>query len=363
MKKLLLSAGIASLLFFAFRNESPWALGPFQKTALNPILSADSSYTFFCPVYEKEVRWQKADVFNPAAVVRNGKVYLLFRAEDNPGAIIGGRTSRIGIAESEDGIHFKKHPAPVLYPDKDGFEKWDFPGGCEDPRIVESEDGTYFMTYTSWNTKLARLSVASSKDLFHWKKHGPVFQKAYGGKFNDIWSKSGSIVTKLHNNRLIAAKINGKYWMYWGEKFVNVASSTDLIHWVPAVDGKGELVQAMKTRPGYFDSDLTEPGPPALLTKEGIILFYNGKNSDGENSDRQLAPNTYTGAQALFDAGNPGKLIRQPSKYYIKPDLPHEVSGQYKAGTTFTEGLVYHKNKWFLYYGTADSMVGLATCK
>jgi predicted GH43/DUF377 family glycosyl hydrolase len=45
---------------------------------------------------------------------------------------------------------------------------------------------------------------------------------------------------------------------------------------------------------------------------------------------------------------------------FICPDLPHEVSGQYAAGTTFIEGLVFFKGKWFLYYGTADSMVGLA---
>ncbi|NBA86417.1 hypothetical protein GVN16_11625 [Emticicia sp. CRIBPO] len=360
MKKIILGICLVSVAVYSFKPKDGWQLGVFKKTAINPIMSADSSYTFFCPASEKVVKWQKADVFNPAAIVKDGKVYLLFRAEDNPKAILGGRTSRIGIAESTDGIHFKKHDKPVLYPAKDGFEKWDFPGGCEDPRIVESEDGTYFITYTSWNTKLARLTVASSKDLFNWKKHGPVFQKAYGGKFVDFWSKSGSVVTKLKGNKIVAAKINGKYWMYWGEKFVNVAHSTDLINWTPLLDDKGELLQVMKTRPGYFDSDLTEPGPPALLTKDGIILFYNGKNSGDEKADKKLAANTYTGAQALFDAGNPAKLIEQSQSYYIKPDLPHEISGQYKAGTTFTEGLVFYKNKWFMYYGTADSMVGLA---
>ena len=45
---------------------------------------------------------------------------------------------------------------------------------------------------------------------------------------------------------------------------------------------------------------------------------------------------------------------------FICPSLPHEISGQYKAGTTFIQGLVYFNDKWFLYYGTADSMVGLA---
>ena len=81
------------------------------------------------------VRWQRADVFNPGAIVKDGKVFLLYRAEDNPAAILGGRTSRLGLAESTDGIHFTKHPEPVLFPDNDAFSEYDYPGGCEDPRV------------------------------------------------------------------------------------------------------------------------------------------------------------------------------------------------------------------------------------
>jgi predicted GH43/DUF377 family glycosyl hydrolase len=86
----------------------------------------------------------------------------LFRSEDNPDAQLGGRTSRIGLAISEDGLHFTKSPEPVLYPSKDSFMKYDYPGGCEDPRVVETTDGKYVMAYTSWNNKLARLSIALS---------------------------------------------------------------------------------------------------------------------------------------------------------------------------------------------------------
>jgi predicted GH43/DUF377 family glycosyl hydrolase len=44
----------------------------------------------------------------------------------------------------------------------------------------------------------------------------------------------------------------------------------------------------------------------------------------------------------------------------LKPEQPFERSGQYVAGTTFVEGVVYFKRKWFLYYGCADSLVGVA---
>jgi len=337
-----------------------WKLTIFRKPAENPIIRADSSFTFIDPVKGTEVNWQKADVFNPAAIVRDNKVYLLLRCEDNPAAHLGGRTSRIGLAYSDDGINFTKYPVPVLYPDSDKFIIYDYPGGCEDPRIVQTTDSMYVLTYTSWNYKIARLSVAFSKDLILWEKKGPAFAKAYDGKFLDIWSKSGSVVTKMENGRLVAAKINGKYWMYWGEQFINLAWSDNLSEWTPLLDDRGELKKLVMTRPGRFDSDLVECGPPALMTDKGIILFYNGKNAVGENADKTLPESTYSVGKVIFDPGDPEKVISRSDTCLLKPTLPHEISGQYKAGTTFSEGLVYFNSKWFLYYGTADSFVGVA---
>ena len=346
----------------ASKNDAPkekWMLG-FNKTEINPIMVADSSYSFLDPITKKAVQWQKADVFNPGAIVRNDTVFMLFRAEDNPAAILGERTSRIGLAYSTDGINFTKFPEPVLYPDNDAFSKWDQPGGIEDPRIVETPDGTYIMAYTSWNKDVARLSSATSKDLKHWTKHGPVFENAHDGKFLDIWSKSGSIVTELIDGRLIAKKINGKYHMYWGELFVNLALSDDGIDWEPILEQNGELMHVFKPSLNEFDSHLTEPGPPAIYTENGILLLYNGKNLSGEGATNKVAEGTYCGGQVLFDKNEPTKVLARLETPFICPDLPHEITGQYKAGTTFIEGLVYFKDKWFLYYGTADSMVGLA---
>ena len=97
----------------------------FYKPKENPVVKADSSFTFKDPLKKEIVHWQKADVFNPAAIVKDGKIFLLYRCEDNPAAALGGRTSRLGLAESEDGIHFKKFPEPVLYPDNDKFKQYE----------------------------------------------------------------------------------------------------------------------------------------------------------------------------------------------------------------------------------------------
>src|SRR6185436_3464408 len=122
---------------------------------------------------------------------RHDTVFLLYRAEYKVGKYAG--TSRIGLAWSLDGLHFTKHPVPVLYPDNDSLKKWEWEGGCEDPRVVEDENGTYYMTYTSYDGDKARLMIASSTDLYHWKKYGRVFLIPFNSPAGSEWSKSGSI--------------------------------------------------------------------------------------------------------------------------------------------------------------------------
>ena len=141
--------------------------------------------------------------------------------------------------------------------------------------MAVTDDGTYVMFYTQWNRQLARLAVAHSKDLVHWQKFGPIFKQAYGGKFADRFHKSASIVTSLKDGRLEITKIDGKYLMYWGEDNVYAATSTDLINWEPLVDENQELVALASPREGFFDSDLTECGPPAVLTEDGIVLILS----------------------------------------------------------------------------------------
>lgn len=223
-----------------------------------------------------------------------------------------------------------------------------------------TEDGLYVMTYTSWNHKTARLSIATSRDLVHWTKHGYAFQNSFGNQTSKGFSKSGSIVTELKNGRQVIAKIKGKYMMYWGENFVNIATSTDLIHWEPMLDKDGNLLHVMDTRKGYFDSSLVECGPPAIKTKHGIMLFYNGKNSGGQDRDNRYTANAYCAGQALFSLKDPTKLLDRLDQPFFIPEADFEKSGQYPAGTVFIEGLVPFQGKWYLYYGCADSRVSVA---
>lgn len=338
-----------------------WAFGPFIRPAdVNPVLKPDTTSLFRDPMSKKDIHWEANDVFNPAATVKNGKIAVLYRAEDKSGVGIGERTSRIGLALSTDGITMQRSSKPVMYPEKDNQKEFEWTGGCEDPRVAITEDGTYVMLYTQWNKKVPRLGVATSRDLLTWKKHGPAFRKAYNGKYFNMATKSASLVTKLVNGKQVIAKINGTYLMYWGETAVFAATSTDLVNWTPVEDTDGNLRKLITPRKNHFDSHLTECGPPAIVTDKGILLLYNGKNLANEDADKNYTLNSYSAGQVLFDLNDPYKPIGRLDKPFFVPTEPFEKSGQYPAGTVFAEGLVFFNQKWYLYYGCADSRVSVA---
>lgn len=364
MKKSILLISLAVLPFIGHsQNVLPdWALGGFVRPAkVNPIITPNPSSQFDCPMQGKPMGWEESDVFNPAATVKDGKIYVLYRAEDNSATGIGKRTSRIGLAESEDGIHVQRRSTPVLFPDNDNMKEFEWPGGCEDPRVTVTKDGLYVMAYTSWNRKVPRLCIATSRDLVKWEKHGPAFAKAYNGRFKDMACKSGSMVTQVENGKQVLTKINGKYFMYWGEHMIAAATSDDLVNWTPILDDKNELAAVIKPRAGYFDSALTECGPPAILTDKGIVLLYNGKNQTNDSKrDKRFTAGAYCAGQILTDPKEPMKVLQRLDVPFFRPMESFEKSGQYVDGTVFIEGLVFFKNKWFLYYGCADSQVGVA---
>ncbi len=276
--------------------------------------------------------WESSGTFNPAVVIHDGKFVMLYRAQDKNG------TSRLGYAESYDGIHFTRHSEPVLSPETDYEQN----GGVEDPRLVKFGD-TYYLTYTGYNKKDAQLCLATSGDLVHWERKG-IILPAYKGRWNVGWTKSGAIVPE---------KIGGKYWMYFlgtsadRTDQTGLASSTDLIHWTEASDKP-----VLAPRPGRFDSRVVEPGPPPILTPKGIVLIYSG-------ADGKL---TYRTAIAVFDRANPSKLLWRSDQPVFEPVKQWEKVGQV-PNVVFVEGLAQKGNRFFFYYGGADKYVGVAVAE
>jgi predicted GH43/DUF377 family glycosyl hydrolase len=305
----------ASLAFAAPATDLPF--GAWKRATNEPILSPQGN------------TWESAGTFNPAVVFHNGKFVMLYRAQDASG------TSRLGYAESTDGIHFTRRHEPVLSPETD-YEK---DGGVEDPRL-QKFGNTYYLTYTGYNKKDAQLCLATSRDLIHWKRKG-VLLPAYKGNWNVAWTKSGAIVP---------GKIDGKYWMYWlgttADKTdqMGLSYSADLIHWTEATP-----TPVLPRRAGMFDSRVVEPGPPPILTSRGIVLIYNG-------ADDKLV---YRTAVAVFDRHDPRKLLFRSDAPIFVPEKVWEKGGQV-PNVIFVEGMVRRGNRFLLYYGGADKYVGVA---
>jgi beta-1,2-mannosidase len=363
-----------------------WMIGPFTKhDDANPVLGPNAHSRWDCAL-AGTVAWEEKDVFNPAALVRDGIVHLFYRAEDSVGKHLG--TSRIGLATSPDGLGFCRETAPVLYPHTDENHRYEWEGGCEDPRICATDDGRFVMTYTAYDGEKARLCVATSTDLRNWEKHGLAFSTMPG-----LWGKAGSIVCRVEGDQLIATQIRGLYWMYWGESYIFAATSDDLIHWRPVLhptlaarstqtgmpsapdiesrwsdeeigisaSEKEAFVAVIRPRVGRFDSVLVEPGPPAVLTKNGIVLLYHGKNN-ATHGDPDYPAWTYCVGQLLLDPEDPTAVLARPQKPFLVPDRDYEITGQI-GNVCFAEGLVPFGDQWLLYYGTADSKIAVATAR
>ncbi len=356
--------------------DLPWTIGPFATP--RRILEDRPAVRFVCPL-AGPVEWAAKDAFNPGAVVHDGKVCLLVRGEDHVGRYAG--TSRIGLATSENGIDFALEPEPVLFPGDDRWQAWEWPGGIEDPRVVASPDGTFVCTYTAFDGKVGSLFVATSADLRTWTKHGPAFaNSAYVRRP----SKAGAIITTEKDGRLVAAKIDGRFWMYWGEGMIFAATSDDLIHWTPleAESAPDRYLTWDPTKPGpmgnwqlervpgmqglrpiagprrhRFDSLLTEPGPPAVLTEHGVVLIYNGTNHfDGGVAG--TPPLAYQPGQLLLDGNDPTAVVGRTAEPSLRID-PAEAQGQI-GNVCFAQGLVRFRGTWLLYVGLSDSRLGVA---
>jgi beta-1,2-mannosidase len=334
-RRLALLLFLASLFFAGQGGSFPFE--QWHRVLNSPIISPRRS------------TWESAGTFNPA-VMRVGvsavhstsldsshtKIVMLYRAQDASG------TSRLGYAESVDGIHFARRAEPVLSPEAE-YERG---GGVEDPRLQKFGD-TFYLTYTGYNKKDAQLCLATSQDLVHWERKG-VILPAYKGNWNVGWTKSGAIVPE---------KIDGKYWMYWlgtaADKTdqMGLSYSTDLIHWTEATDKP-----VLPRRAGEFDSRVVEPGPAPILAQEGIVLVYNG-------ADDQLV---YRTGIAVFDRKDPRKLASRTRAPLFAPEQEWEKTGQV-PNVVFVEGMIPVEaakrtdgDVFRFYYGAADKYVGVA---
>lgn len=307
-------------------DNARFPLGPFKPFEGNPILrpAGDS--------------WESANLYNPAALVVDDQVVLLYRAH------AADIVSHIGIARSGDGLHFEREGAPILSPEHD-YERY----GCEDPRIAFIA-GTYYLTYTGWDRQMAQLCLATSPDLRTWTKHGPLFDDFDTFRTMDprghAWSKAGVIVP---------FQMEGLWWMYFGEGGIYWATSEDLIHWTP---GTPDTDPMYAPTPGSFDADLVEIGTSPVLTDTGLLLMLTNGATRDVHPDGTVDVD-YRCGQIAIDPAEPRRVLARMQEPWLRPQTFEDRHGLV-SNVTFVEGLVKFRGRWLAYYGQSDTTLAVA---
>lgn len=278
--------------------------------------------------------WEKRAVFNPATIDLKGNVHILYRAmsEDN--------TSYCGYAVSKDGEHITHRSQNPAYMPREGFEEKRVQpsgnSGCEDPRITLINN-TIYMCYTAYNgveAPAVALTNISEKNFLNqmWDWSKPVLISPPG-----VDDKDACIVPIMKKGKhFFIHRINNQI----------VGSYIDL----DMPDRMEPYVSIMGPRPGMWDSKKVGITTPPILTKKGWLLPYHAVSDEG----------FYRVGLALLDIKDPTKVIARSSNYIFEPVEHYEKVGQI-PNVVFPCGNVVRKDTLYLYYGGADSVVGVAT--
>lgn len=289
--------------------------------------------------------WESEAVFNPAAVILDGRVHLLYRA------IGGDGISRWGYASSQDGVHFDtrlpfpvfamhKHPHmvddrtynPVLYPSGGSW------GGAEDPRAVVIDSRVYvtFNAFDGWDFIRVGYTSVSAQDFaqrrFYWNTPQLL-----------------SPAHQIHKNWvLFPQKINGKFALLHSItpdiQIEYVDSLEDVAFGVHKVHSR----HAQKKQEGW-EKQLRSAATPPLLTRLGWLLFYHAHD---EESHR------YKLGAMILDRENPSIVLHKASSPVLSPDAWYE--NEWKVGIIYACGAVIKDGELLVYYGGGDRTVNVA---
>jgi len=280
--------------------------------------------------------WEQKAVFNPAAFDLDGTAQILYRAMGND------NTSVVGLATSKDGITIDERLADPVYTPRADFEQKRTPGGnsgCEDPRVTLIDD-TLYMLYTAFDginpPRVAATSIAIkdyTKRNWNWKE--PQLISPLG-----VDDKDACLLTK---------KVNGKYVL------VHRIANTICAHYFDTLDFEKEkantCVHILGPRPGMWDSVKVGLAGPPLETKAGWLMFYHGVSE---------VHHTYRVGAVLLAKDDVTQVLGRTSDAFFEPEMVYEKEG-IVPNVVFPCGAFIRNDMIYIYYGGADTVVGVAT--
>jgi predicted GH43/DUF377 family glycosyl hydrolase len=297
----------------------------FTRSSHNPILTATDWW------------WEGRAVFNPGAVVVNGRVALVYRAVGVDGL------SRFGLAWSEDGERVSERGGLPFY--EGALDDPSARLGVEDARVTPLE-GRYYLTYCK-----ASVSPASTPPL-SWEL-APFRVRTGVGVTGDFGSMDevGGILPECNSKDgvLFPERIGGRYAaLIRIYPSIQLVTSSDLQAW-------SEPLTVMEPVAGTWEGERVGAGPPPVRTPWGWLLLYHGNEYLSMPGNRRR----YAMGLAVLDHENPGRVRYRHSEPVLRPEAPYEIVGPV-GNVVFGTGLVELGERYFLYYGSGDGVIGVA---
>jgi len=278
----------------------------------NPILTKD------------DVPYEVTTVHNAGAVKYGDKYILLFRSHLHNGRSI------IGLAESDDGYHFKVRIEPFMIPSNDGEFKLYEEHGVEDPRITYI-DGEYLITYSAYSRYGVRIGLAKTRDFKELERVALITEADYRNvvifpeKFNGLYAR----LDRPHSDI--------SPWSIW------ISYSPDLKFW-------GESKVIMRPVMYHWDEMKIGPGAPPIKTSRGWLSIYHGVFPTMDGSVYRLGV-------ALHDLIDPSIIIGVCDKWILQPEEMYEIAG-YVHNVVFTCGAIPEPDGTVkIYWGGADKVM------
>ena len=297
----------------------------FQRFKKNPII-----------VPNKQHPWEAKATFNPAVLRIRNKTHILYRtlSDDN--------TSFIGYASTKDGVNIDERLGEPIYGPREDFESKNIAGGnsgCEDPRLTKI-GGIIYMCYTAFDgispPRVAITSITEKNFLKkNWKWEKPVLITPAG--FDD------------KDTCIFPEKTKGQYF------FLHRVGNEICGDYLKSLDFKKESVKKciriIGPRINSWDSAKVGISAPPIKTKNGWLLLYHGVSK---------SHNTYRIGAVLLDLNDPAIVLARTTDPIFEPKESYEKVGivnnvVFPCGVALIKGLLY------MYYGGADTVVGVAT--
>ncbi len=268
-------------------------------------------------------------VFNPGAILMDGRTVLLLRVEYRTGL------SSLVTAMSDDGLtNWEIEPVRGLHPEVEGFaEHW----GIEDPRITKVGD-EYFVVHVGFSAAGPLVLLATTKDFVNWERRGILMSPEdkdaalFPTTFDGRWAL-------IHRPAPSMSGLGAHIWLSF---------SPDLRHW-----GDSQVLLPAR-RGGWWDANKVGIGPPPLLTEKGWLICYHGVKVTASGSIYRLG-------LALLDKDDPTKMIARGNEWILGPHESYERGGDV-PDVVFPCGWILREDgdTLHLYYGAADTVVCVA---